>query len=163
MASKKTDGEGREPLLSLEAFSPDRPKVAINKVAYEMRLPEEFSLRERRALQKYARAIAKISNPADATDLELDDGEAAIVATFEMGYPDVPDTVSSKILLEHKRVFVDAFLNRFFETTAISRSAEEMERQIQNLQAQIRRARAGRLTGGTSSQTSSGSTAPQVA
>ncbi len=163
MASKKHEEEGREPLLELESFSPDRPKVAINKVAYAMRLPEEFSLRERRELQKQARAIHAIRVPADATDLELDEAEAAIDAAFTMGFPEVPADVRGKMLTEHKRVFVDAFLQRFFETTAIIQSAEETERQMTTLQTQLNRSRIGRSTGGTSSQTFSGTTGAQVA
>lgn len=148
---------GNEPILSLDMFAPERPKVSINKKAYEMRLPEEFSLRERAQLQKHATAIRRMLQ-SDATDLEIVEGEGALEIAFRMAYPDVPDKVSEQMLPYHKQVFVDAFYERFLTPTAISRptpTAEDAARTLTRLRA--------RQTGGGSSPTSAPSTATQAA
>lgn len=149
---------GTEPILSLDMFAPERPKVAINKKSYEMKLPEEFSLRERAQLQKHARTINAML-AQDATDLEVSEGEAALDNAFRMAYPEVPDKVVEQILPYHMQVFVDAFYDRFLTPTAISRP--EMTPAEAN--RTLTRLRNARQTGATSSPTSVPSTATQAA
>lgn len=153
---------GNEPILSLDVFAPERPKVSINKKPYEMKLPEEFSLRERALLQKHARAINAMLRP-DATDLELAEGEQALDVAFRMAYPDVPDTVVEQIMPYHRQVFVDAFYERFLTPTAISRPEPTPEETARQATQTLARLRGARPTGGTSSPTSAPSTATQAA
>jgi hypothetical protein len=154
MASKKnTVEEGREPLLSHDAIDPDRKKVSIYGNPYEMRNANEFSLRQRRQLSKLAQSMDKTAPHviADATDLEIDESEAAIDAYFNMAYIDVPEEVVARNIVCHRR-FMSA------TETTISKSEELLTEE-----ADLQRRRLGRLTGGTSSQTSKGSTVRQVA
>jgi hypothetical protein len=163
MASKKnTVEEGREPLLSHDAIDPDRKKVSIYGNPYEMRNANEFSLRQRRQLSKLAQSMDKTAPHviADATDLEIDESEAAIDAYFNMAYIDVPEEVVARMDTEVKREFNIVFHRRFMSATETTISKSE---ELLTEEADLQRRRLGRLTGGTSSQTSKGSTVRQVA